>query len=243
MSPALIAAGVQAATGLGQMLFSGKNKAMRELEAQTKNAPMATRSKSISDYYNAALSRFQENPYQSQQYQNAIKNAQRATAAGLGAMQDRRGGLAAASRMAGIQNQAADAAGVRAEQERNQRFGQLAGATQMQSAEDRRLFQQNVLSPYERRLQLATMKAQGAANVFNAGMSNLAGAGTTAALMGMSKKTPVTDNTISTPPPDVVVGKMPSGIANYAEMQDNSPILPPTSNLYPSLTSFRRRNY
>lgn len=184
MSPALIAAGVQAATGLGQMLFSGKNKAMRELEAQTKNAPMATRSKSISDYYNAALSRFQENPYQSQQYQNAIKNAQRATAAGLGAMQDRRGGLAAASRMAGIQNQAADVAGARAEQEKNQRFGQLAGATQMQSAEDRRLFQQNVLSPYERRLQLATMKAQGAANVFNAGMSNLAGAGTTAALMG-----------------------------------------------------------
>lgn len=178
MLPLLLAAApaiAQTATGLAQMAFSGKKKALKNLEEQTNANPIYSGNKSINDYYGAALSRFKENPYQSQQYQVATKNAQRGAAMGLGALQDRRSGLAGVSRMAGIQNQALENAGVNAERQRDLRFNQLGGATSQKASDDLRMFQTNVMSPYERRLKLANMKAQGAADTFNAGMSNLFG--------------------------------------------------------------------
>lgn len=176
--PLLLAAApaiAQTASGLAQMAFSGRKKALKNLEEQTNANPSYSGNRSINDYYNKALSRYNENPYQSQQYQVAAKNAQRGAAMGLGALQDRRSGLAGVSRMVGIQNQALENAGVNAEQQRNLRFSQLGGATSQKASDDLRMFQTNVMSPYERRLQLANMKAQGAANTFNAGMSNLFG--------------------------------------------------------------------
>ena len=176
--PLLLAAApaiAQTASGLGQMLFSGRKKALKNLEQETKSSPMYQGSKSINDYYGQALSRYQENPYQSQQYQVAAQNAQRGTATGLNALQDRRSGIAGVSRMIGLQDQALQNAGVNAEQQRNQRFNQLGAATAQKNADDLRMFQTNVQTPYERRLNLANMRAQGTANVYNAGMSNLFG--------------------------------------------------------------------
>ncbi|MCE9537886.1 MAG: hypothetical protein K8R85_01530 [Bacteroidetes bacterium] len=166
-------------------------------------------------------------------------------------MQDRRSGIAGVSRMVGIQNQALDTARVNAENQRNQRFGQLGGATQMQSAEDRRLFQQNVLSPYERRLQLANMKAQGATNVFNAGMSNLAGAGSTAAMMNMRKSDTMGADSYRKNLPDMKVGSLPTEMANYAAQQSTADMPSGIANTFPNEIrntlllhpSFRTKSY
>jgi hypothetical protein len=105
-----------------------------------------------------------------------MKGSQRMTSTGIGAMQDRRSGLAGVSRMVGLGNDAMGRAGVAAEQQRNQRFGQLGGATQMKTAEDYKKFDINVNTPYQRNLQLKQMKAQAANERFNAGLNMIGGA-------------------------------------------------------------------
>jgi hypothetical protein len=186
MSPALISAGVQGLVGLGQTLFSGRKKRERELDQLAGASPKYKGNKSIEDYYGEALGRYKESPYQSKQYQEAQKAAGATTAAGLGAMQDRRGALGAVSRLAGIQNQAMANAGVAAEQQRNQRFGQLGGATQMKTAEDYRKFDINEMTPYQRKLQLAQYKSQAANSRANAGLQMIGGAASNLASLGMS---------------------------------------------------------
>lgn len=217
----------QSAAGLGQMLFSGKNKAQKQLEAETAKNPIYGGSKPISDYYNQSLARFQENPYQSQQYLTSAKNAQRGTATGLGALQDRRSGVAGVSRMIGIQNQALENAGVNAEQQRNQRFQTLGQATGQRSADLLRQFQINQQNPYERRVNLANMKAQGAANVFNAGMSNLFGGASNLAKISPYLGSGGGDKAMKLRP-DVKVGKLPAEMARYALEQENALIEPPS---------------
>jgi hypothetical protein len=92
--------------------------------------------------------------------------------------------------LAGIQNQAMANAGIAAEQQRNQRFGQLGGATQMKTAEDYRKFDINEMTPYQRKLQLAQYKSQ-AANQRQASGMQMLGSGLsdlgTAVLGGASK--------------------------------------------------------
>ena len=189
---AAVAAGTKALVGGISALTSGKRKAERNLDQLAGASPKYKGNKSIEDYYGEALSRYKENPYQSKQYQEAQKAAGATTAAGLGAMQDRRGALGAVSRLAGIQNQAMANAGVAAEQQRNQRFGQLGGATQMKTAEDYRKFDINEMTPYQRKLQLAQYKSQ-SANARKAAGLQMLGSGLsdlgTAALGGASKGT------------------------------------------------------
>jgi hypothetical protein len=159
---ALVAGGTKALVGGISAATSGAKKAQKNLEQLAGQSPMYKGNKSIEDYYGEALGRYKESPYQSKQYQEAQKAAGATTAAGLGAMQDRRGALGAVSRLAGIQNQAMANAGVAAEQQRNQRFGQLGGAAQMKTAEDYRKFDINEMTPYQRKLQLAQYKSQSA---------------------------------------------------------------------------------
>lgn len=180
----LVAAGTQALTGLGQTLFSGKKKRQRELEEYAKQSPMYTGNKQISDYYQQALNRYQESPYQSQQYMVGAKNAQRATATGISALQSRGGAIGGISRMAGIQNDALQNLGAQAEAQRNQRFGQLGGATQMKSADEMKKFDINQMTPYNRQLQLKQMKAQAAADAESAGLQTIAGGLGNAAAIG-----------------------------------------------------------
>lgn len=166
-------AGASVLGGLAQTVFSGKNKAQKNLDNTLKSNPQYAGSKPIGDYYNEALNRYNVSPYQSAQYQVAKQNAERSTATGFNALQGRGQALAGASRLVGLQNDNLLKAGVAAENERDQRFGQFGGATQMKSGDDMKKFQINQLDPYNRNVQMASMKA-GAANArFDAGLGNI----------------------------------------------------------------------
>jgi len=175
MNPMTVAA-LQAGAGALQSIFSGRKKREQELNDFAKQSPLYTPNKSIQDYYQQALNRYNENPYQSQQYQIGAKNIQRATAQGLGAMQDRRGGIGGASRLAEAQMGGMQNLGANAEAQRNARFGQFGQASQAKAAEDYRAFDINQMTPYNRQLQLKQMAAQAANSRFNAGLS-MAGQG------------------------------------------------------------------
>jgi hypothetical protein len=170
---AAVPAIAQSVGGLFQTLFSGRKKAQREMEAQLNNSPAYTPNKGISDYYQESLNRYNENPQQSAIYQNAVRNAQRTTAQGIGALQDRRSALAGVGRLAAIQNDAMANATAQAESRRDARFSQLGQATNMKAGEERRAFDINVLTPYQRRLQMAQMKASAANARSDAGMQNM----------------------------------------------------------------------
>lgn len=167
---AAVAGGTQALLGGAQAIFSGRKKAERALNDFSKQSPLYTPNKSINDYYQQALNRYSENPYQSQQYQIGAKNIQRATAQGLGAMQDRRGGIGGASRLAEAQMSGMQNLGANAEAQRNARFGQYGQASQAKASEDYRAFDINQMTPYNRQLQLKQMAAQAANSRFNAGL-------------------------------------------------------------------------
>ena len=167
---AAIAGGAQALGGAAQSIFSGRKKAERELNAFAKQSPLYQGSKSINDYYQQALNRYSENPYQSQQYQLGSMNAQRATAQGIGALQDRRSAIGGIGRLAAGQQNAMQNLGAQAEAQRNQRFGQLGQAAQAKTAEDYKMFDINQMTPYNRQLQLKQLAAQAANERNNAGL-------------------------------------------------------------------------
>ncbi len=163
---------VQAGGGLLQSILGGNKAKKAETALENLKTPTYTSNKSIGDYYNTALQRYGVNPYQSQQYQYAMNNANSATAAGINSLQDRRSAVGGISRLASIQNNAGLRAGIAAEQEQSQRFNQLGGATQMKAGDDRMAFQYNQVAPYEKNYNLLAMKAGAGANMQNAGIQN-----------------------------------------------------------------------
>jgi len=187
-------AGVSVLGGLAQTIFSGKRKAQKNLQSALSANPQYGGSKPIGDYYNEALNRYNVSPYQSSQYQMAKQNAERGTATGLNALQGRGQALAGASRLVGLQNDAELKAGAMAENDRNQRFSQLGGATSMKAGDDRYKFQNNQVDPYNRNLQYAGMQASaanarsdaGLNNIFG-GLSNIGMLGASGALKGLGK--------------------------------------------------------
>jgi hypothetical protein len=195
---AAIAGGAQALGGAAQFIFSGRKKAERELNAFAKQSPLYQGSKSINDYYQQALNRYSENPYQSQQYQLGSMNAQRATAQGIGALQDRRSAIGGISRLAAGQQNAMQNLGAQAEAQRSSRFGQLGQAAQAKTAEDYKMFDINQMTPYNRQLQLKQLAAQAANERSNAGLqmvgSALGGVAQAGIMAGYNKgpKTPLT---------------------------------------------------
>lgn len=194
---AAIAGGAQALGGAAQFIFSGRKKAERELNAFAKQSPLYQGSKSINDYYQQALNRYSENPYQSQQYQMGAMEARRATAQGLSAMQNRRavGGI---SRLAETEQSNLQKLGMLAQAQRDARFGQLGQAAQAKTAEDYKMFDINQMTPYNRQLQLKQMAAQAANDRANAGLqmvgSALGGVAQAGMMAGFNKgpKTPLT---------------------------------------------------
>jgi hypothetical protein len=199
---AAIAGGVQALGGAAQNIFSGRKKKERELNAFAKQSPLYQGSKSINDYYQQALNRYNENPYQSQQYQLGAMNAQRATAQGIGALQDRRSAIGGVSRLALGQNAAMQNLGAQAEAQRNQRFSQLGQASQAKASEDYKMFDINQMTPYNRQLQLKQLAAQAANDRANAGLqmvgSALGGVAQAGIMSGFNN--PVTSPQISGTP-------------------------------------------
>jgi len=159
-----VTAGAGALAGGISAIGSNKKRKKREgeLDAFAKQSPLYAGSKPISEYYQQALNRYNENPYQSQQYKMGAMNAQRATAQGIGALQDRRSAIGGIGRLALGQNAAMQNLGAQAEAQRNARFGQLGGATQMKNADLMQQFDINKMTPYNRQFGLKQMKAQAA---------------------------------------------------------------------------------
>ena len=71
-----------------------------------------------------------------------------------------------------------------AEQEQNQRFGQLGSATGMKAQDDMTRFQYNEVAPYEKQYNLLSMKAGAANQMQNAGMQNMFGGLSSASMLG-----------------------------------------------------------
>lgn len=165
----------QGVLGLAQGIIGGIKAKKAQKELENLQTPQYQESKSILDYYNNALKRYNTNPYQSQQYQNATNLAGRSTAAGLNALGGRASAVGGVGRLAALQNEQGLRAGAMAEQDQSQRFGQLGGAAQLQSGEDRAAFQQNKIAPYEKKYNLLAMKAGAANQTANAGISNIFG--------------------------------------------------------------------
>lgn len=164
-----------AAVGLGQAIFGGGKAKRAQKKLENLQTPTYGGSDSIMDYYNKALQRYNTNPYQSQQYQYATNQAARSTAAGLGALGDRRSAVGGIGRLAALQNDAALKAGMIAEDEQNQRFGQLGEAANMKTGDERLMFQMNKIAPYEKQYNLLSMKAGAGNEMMNAGLSNIFG--------------------------------------------------------------------
>jgi len=181
----LIAAGTQALAGAGQAIFSGRKKRERELDAFAKQSPFYKGSKSVDDYYQEAMNRYKENPYQSLQYQVGQKNIQRAMASGLSGLQSRGSAIGGIGRLFGAQTDAMANLGAQTEAQRNARFGQLGGATQMKTGEEYKKFDINQMTPYNRMLQLKQYKAQAANDRYNAGVQMVGSALGNAANVGM----------------------------------------------------------
>lgn len=184
MPVALIPAGLQTAVGAFQTIFGGSqaHKAQKQMERMA--TPNYQKNQGINDYYQQALQRYNVSPYQSQQYNAAKNNAMNATASGLNALSDRKSSIAGIGRLAAIQNNAMQNAGVQAENERNQRFGQLGQATNMKANDDRFAYQQNQVAPYEKKMQLLGMKAGGGNQIMNAGLNNIFGGIQSGAMIG-----------------------------------------------------------
>ena len=179
MGPLLLAglaSGAQALLGGAQALSSGAKQREKELDQYAKKSPLYQGGKGIESYYKEALNRYQESPYQSAAFQQATKAAQRASAGGLRSLQDRRGAIGGVGRLAGIEGDTMGRAIGAAEANRNQRFGQLGQAAQMQSGEERFKFDVNQMTPYNRNLQLRQFKAQAANDRRAAGLQMVGGA-------------------------------------------------------------------
>lgn len=167
----------QGILGLYQSATSGAGEATSDFEnfAKTQN-PLAQRSKSLDDYYQQALSRYNENPYQSQQYQLGAMNARRATASALENLQARHAALPGAEKLAAIENSSLQNLGGQAENRRDARFGAYGQAAQLQNQQDKYIFNINKELPFERQLQIKQLKAQAANDRYNAGINMIGNA-------------------------------------------------------------------
>lgn len=185
---------ITAGVSVGSAIWGGAKaaKARREqraseaqLENLAANSPLKKESKAINDYYQEALNRYNESPYQSAAYQQSMQNARRTTASGLGALQDRRSAIGGITKLGGMERAASQGAIAQAEQMKGQRFGQLGQASQMKKSAEDELFDVNVMTPYQRKLQLEQMKGAAAGERYNAGMQMLGQGLSNAAAGGM----------------------------------------------------------
>lgn len=159
----IIASGVQTGIGALQSASAAKkrNAAISKLEQMAANSPLQKQSKTLNDYYQESLNRYRENPFTTPYYLENLKQSERAAAQALGALQTRGAAIGGASRINRILSDAKNRGVAGAMQNKNVQFGQLGGATQMKRAEERELFDINKMTPYNRRLQLKQMEAEG----------------------------------------------------------------------------------
>jgi hypothetical protein len=161
--------------GLAQSIIGGINARKTQKKLEKMQSPVYKQNQGILDYYNKALARYNVSPTDSALYKRQMQNVGRGVASGMQGLQDRRSAIAGMPAILRAANDASLNAEVAAENERNQRFGQLGGATSMKAGEDRMAFQQNELAPFERKYNLLSQKAAANAQTFNTGLSNIFG--------------------------------------------------------------------
>lgn len=162
----LIASGVQAGIGAFQSAGAAKkrNDALSKLEQLAANSPLQKESKTLNDYYQESLNRYKENPFTTPYYLETLKQSDRAATQALGALQTRGAAIGGASRINRILQDAKNRGIAGAMQNKNAQFSQLGSATQMKKAEENALFDINKMTPYNRKLQLQQMAAEGYAS-------------------------------------------------------------------------------
>jgi hypothetical protein len=168
-----ILAGGQALYGLYNAYKSGQeaNDYQAKLERMAKQSPLKTESPEVANYYQQSLNRYNENPFTTPYYLESIKQANRANANAIGAMQTRGGAYGTIGKInQGLIDNSNRAIG-NALQNKNAQFSQLGNATQMKKSERDQLFDINQMTPYNRMLQLQQLKTQAANDRYNAGLS------------------------------------------------------------------------
>jgi hypothetical protein len=201
---------VSAGIGGIQSLIGGVKgrKARRELE--NLQTPQYEKSRSITDYYNQALNRYQQSPTQSNLYKMQAQQIARGTAQGLSSLQDRRSALAGVPALVQNQNDAYLKAAATAEQDQNQKFAQLGAASQAMGTEDRQAFNINKMLPFQRKSDILGQKAAGYTQLMNAGMQNIYGGLTGAMMFGGQAK-----NSLASAATGGVVGNDPNKYSSH----------------------------
>jgi len=172
-----IAVGTVGSLGMGaaQMAKGGRaqKRAQANLEKQAANSPLYKPSKEVKDYYEEAKRKYAENPFQTPYYLENMKQSERAAAQSLGALQSRGAAVGGVSRVNRILQDAKNRNVASSMQYKNAEFSNLGQAAQMQNRENQQAFDINKVTPYNRQLQLEQMKAQAAAERYNAGMQSI----------------------------------------------------------------------
>ena len=179
---------ITAGAGLVQSIVGGIKARKTQKELENLKSPTYQKNQSILDYYNQALGRYGVNPTDSAMYKRQMGNINRNQASALYNSNQQGGGSAGTSSILRASNDATLNAEAAAEGEKNRRFGELGGATQIKAGEDRMAFDINEQQPYERKYNLLSMKAGAANQTANAGLSNIFGGLQTASQMQMINK-------------------------------------------------------
>jgi hypothetical protein len=182
----IVAALVPAALGLYQTISGAIKQKKAEKAIDNTIAPKYTPNKAINDYYQMALNRANTGAYNSLQYQVGKKQADTAFGAGINALQDRRSAVGNIGALTAGYTNSLQKLGAQAEQTQRQNIAQLGQATNMQLNDSRFAYEQNQVVPYQQQLQLNYAKMGGAANLVNAGLSNIGSGVQTAAIGAMT---------------------------------------------------------
>jgi hypothetical protein len=142
-----------------------------KMERMAANSPIRKANPELANYYGEALNRYRENPFTSPYYTESIKQANRAAANAIGAMQSRGAAIGSAGRINQGLVDASNRGVMGAIQNKNAQFSQLGSATQMKKAEEDQMFDINQMTPYNRMLQLQQLKTQAANDRYSAGLS------------------------------------------------------------------------
>jgi hypothetical protein len=141
-----------------------------KMEKMARSSPIRKANPELANYYGEALNRYRENPFNTPYYTESIKQANRAAANAIGAMQSRGSAIGTTGRINQGLMDASNRGIMGAIQNKNAQFSQLGSATQMKKAEEDQMFDINQMTPYNRMLQLQQLKTQAANDRLNAGL-------------------------------------------------------------------------
>ena len=179
---------ITAGAGLAQSIIGAANAKKYTKQLENLQSPKYQQNRGILDLYNTALARYGVSPTDSAMYKRQQRDIGRNVASSLYGLQQTGNAVGGASSLLRAANDASLNANVAAENEQSRRFGELGGATQMKAGEDRTAFEVNEMQPFERKYNLLAMKAGGANQTANAGLSNIFGGLQNLTQMDMLKK-------------------------------------------------------